>query len=37
MATLELLFAQIQKFSPDEAETLASLRITKAVNVFHSE
>jgi len=37
MATLELLFAQIQKFSPDTDKTLASLQITKAVNVFHTK
>ena len=34
MATMELLFAQIQKFAPQNSDTLKSLLITDAIDVF---
>ncbi|MGY0580998.1 MAG: 3'-5' exonuclease [Paraglaciecola chathamensis] len=34
MATLELLFAQIQKFAPKNSDTLKSLVVTDAIEVF---
>lgn len=34
MATLELLFAQIQKFAPKNSDTLKSLLVTDAIEVF---
>jgi DNA polymerase-3 subunit epsilon len=37
MATLELLFAQIQKFAPKKSDTLKKLMITDAIEVFPEE